>query len=110
MFSSYRTEDPGLDPEIGQFVQAIKEGEEKRALKTGTTSYLLIDVEPEQAKNIYTTLAFMDDVISCDVLQGGSKLIAWVYGSETAHSDTVLEKMKQTDGVLRVREEKIIKM
>ena len=99
-----------LDEAVYQFIQDYKNMEKPEREFEGTTSYLLIDIDGEHLQKIFTSLFFMDGVILCDPVEKGEKLIGVVYGSDTARSNQIIEKLKRMDGVLRVREATIIKM
>ncbi len=96
-----------LESFLQEYQQMLQE-EEKQ--KETNKSYLLLDIEPALAKNIYVTLFFTDRVISCDCLNKGEKLIVKIYKSDTAKKDKILEKLKQMEGVLRLRQENIIEL
>ena len=54
---------------------------------------------------------FVDELIFLDVIDNGTKLVGMVTGGQpTGQALKVIEKLQQIDGVLRVREAKIIKM
>ncbi|NUM37048.1 MAG: response regulator [Candidatus Brocadiae bacterium] len=85
-----------------------KMAQEENIFYESNKSYLVIDIEPALAKNIFITLFFTDRVIACDSINKGEKLVVKIYGSDTAQKDKVLEKVKRTEGVLRVRQANII--
>ena len=108
-------ERPKLDKDINKFLkeyQDLVKASPDQSIREhrGTTSYLFIDIDPEEIQNIFTTVFFIDEVIFCDVIEKGTKLVGMVYGGDTAQNDRVIDKLKQVDGILRVREAKIIKM
>ena len=108
-------ERPKLDKDVNRFIKEyqdfVKESPEQTLREhKGTTSYLIIDIDPEQIQQIFTTVFFIDEVIFCDLIEKGTKLVGMIYGGDVAKSNQIIEKLKQVDGILRVRESKIIKM
>ena len=109
-------ERPKLDRDISEFVdiyqRAVKEGMQSRAsTNLGATSYIIVDIDKNSIQQIFTTVFFIDEVIFCDVIDGGTKLVGMVTDSgATGKTPKVIEKLNQIDGVLRVREAKIIKL
>ena len=53
----------------------------------------------------------MDEVVFCDVIDKGTKLVGMVTGfGAMGRTPRIIEKLSQIDGVLRVREAKVIKL
>lgn len=109
-------ERPKLDREVEDFIteyeNVVKGGSRKPAGRDTSlmTSYLLVDIDPAQIQQIYTTTFFIDEVLFCDVIDGGSKLIGMVIGPSRQSATNAIEKLQQVNGVQRVREAKVIKM
>jgi CheY-like chemotaxis protein/nitrate reductase NapAB chaperone NapD len=106
-------ERPKLDRDVKEFVDiyktAVKAARDNR--KKGTTSYIIVDIDKNALQQIFTTMFFVDELIFLDVIDNGTKLVGMVTGSQpTGKAPKVIEKLQQIDGVLRVREAKIIKM
>jgi len=106
-------ERPKLDRDVKEFIEiyrkAVKSARVNR--KKGTTSYIIVDIDKNALQQIFTTMFFVDELIFLDVIDNGSKLVGMVTGSQpTGKAPKVIEKLQQIDGVLRVREAKIIKM
>ena len=106
-------ERPKLDRDIKEFIEiykkAVKANPEKRS--TGTASYIIVDIDHNALQQIFTSVTFVDEVIFLDVIDGGKKLVGMVTDSQAAgKTSRVIEKLGKIDGVLRVREAKIIKM
>ena len=107
-------ERPKLDRDIEDFVrsyrEAIRGGAPAAALgQRGTSSYLMVDIDPGAIQEVFTTVFFIDDVIFCDVIDDGSRLVAMVTGQgAVGRMPHVVEKIDAIDGVLRVRQSRII--
>ncbi|MEP0813485.1 MAG: response regulator [bacterium] len=114
--SMSRVERPKLDRDVHEFVEiyqkAVKEAKQQRIKeKKGTTSYIIVDIDKNAIQQIFTTVFFVDEVVFCDVIDGGTKLVGMITDSGAAgKTPKIIEKLKQIDGVLRVKEAKIIKL
>ncbi len=79
--------------------------------KPGTMSYIIVAIDPDAIQQIFTTVFFIDEVIFCDVIEGGTKLVGMITGqSAVGRTPRVIEKLSEIDGVLRVREATVIKL
>jgi CheY-like chemotaxis protein/nitrate reductase NapAB chaperone NapD len=108
-------ERPKLDRDVDHFVsiygQAIKQDKQVKAAKQpGTQSYVIVDIDPNAIQQIFTTVFFIDEVIFCDVIEEGKKLVGMITGEGAGRKPKVIEKLNQIDGVLRVREATVIKL
>jgi CheY-like chemotaxis protein len=107
-------ERPKLDRDIEDFVRsyrtAIRGGAAPGGIgQRGTSSYLMVDIDPSAIQQVFTTVFFIDDVIFCDVIDDGSRLVAMVTGQgAVGRMPHVVEKIDEIDGVLRVRQSRII--
>jgi CheY-like chemotaxis protein/nitrate reductase NapAB chaperone NapD len=106
-------ERPKLDRDVKEFIEiykkSVKSARDNR--KKGTTSYIIVDIDKNALQQIFTTMFFVDELIFLDVIDNGTKLVGMVTGGQpTGRAPKVIEKLSQIDGVLRVREAKIIKM
>jgi two-component system cell cycle response regulator CpdR len=109
-------ERPKLDRDISEFIsvyrKAVKKPEEAAPrTKSGTTSYIIVDIDKDAIQQIFTTVFFIDDVIFCDVIDKGTKLVGLITNvGAVGKTHRVIEKLNQIDGVLRVREAVVIRM
>ncbi len=108
-------ERPNLDRDVDKFVkiyaQAMKRpAQVKSAMRPGTMSYIIVDVDPNAIQQIFTTVFFIDEVIFCDVIEDGKKLVGMITSEGMGRKSTILEKLNEIDGVLRVREATVIKL
>lgn len=109
-------ERPKIDRDVTEFIdiyqKAVKTPAQQAPRKQlGTTSYIIVDIEPDAIQQIFTTVFFIDEVVFCDVIESGRQLVGMVTGqSAVGRTPRIVEKISQIDGVLRVREAKIIKM
>ncbi len=108
-------ERPKLDRDVDEFVkiyaQAMKQpAQVKSAMQPGTMSYIIVDIDPNAIQQIFTTVFFINDVIFCDVIEEGKKLVGMITSEGVGRKSTILEKLNEIDGVRRVREATIIKL
>ncbi|MDZ7859381.1 MAG: response regulator [Candidatus Krumholzibacteriota bacterium] len=111
-----RVERPKLDRDVNEFISIysdlVKESENVTSSKNpGTTSYVVVDIEKSSIQEIFTTVFFIDEVVFCDVIEDGSRLVGMITGqSSVGKTPRIVEKLNQIEGVLRVREAKVIKI
>jgi DNA-binding Lrp family transcriptional regulator len=109
-------ERPKLDRDVNEFVdvyqKAVKTAAQESAHKQpGTASYIIVDIDQDAIQQIFTTVFFIDEVVFCDVIEGGSKLVGMITGQgAVGRTPRIIEKISEIEGVLRVREAKVIKM
>ena len=106
---------PKLDRDVNEFIkiygQTIKaRSQETRSRQPGTTSYVIVDIDKNAIQQIFTTVFFVDEVIFCDVIEDGKKLVGMITGEGAGRKSKIIEKLSQIDGVLRVREATVIKL
>ena len=109
-------ERPKLDRDVNEFVdvyqKAVKTASQETARKQpGTASYVIVDIDPDAIQQIFTTVFFIEEVIFCDVIDDGTKLVGMITGQgAVGRTPRIIEKITEIEGVLRVREAKVIKM
>ncbi len=109
-------ERPKLDRDVNEFIdvyeKAVKRSARASALKQpGTTSYIIVDIDKDAIQTIFTTVFFIEGVLFCDVIENGSKLVGMITGhGAVGRTPRIIEKLNQIDGVLRVREARVIKL
>lgn len=114
--SMSQVERPKLDRDVDRFISIYSEAVKKQAQTTpskqpGTTSYVIVDIEKDAIQQIFTTVFFIDEVIFCDVIEGGTKLVGMITGQgAVGRTPKIIEKLQEIDGVLRVREATVIKL
>jgi CheY-like chemotaxis protein len=107
---------PKLDRDIDQFISSyrntVKKAMQQEMPKLrGTTSYIIVDIDKDAIQQIFTTVFFLDEVIFCDVVDDGKRLVGIINDIEpVGKTPRVIERLRAIDGVLRVREAKIIKL
>ncbi|MBN1270135.1 MAG: response regulator [Kiritimatiellae bacterium] len=112
--SLLRIEAPRLDPEVSEFIRVYEEDVRPSAPAgehQGATSYVFMDIDPAALQKVFTTFVFIDGVVCCDAIEGGGKLVGVVV--EPGAGDQlrkVIGRVSHLDGVLRVREAKVIRM
>lgn len=88
-----------------------EEGElyNNQTARARTSAYVLLEIEKEKLESIYPALYFNDSVVYCDCTKGKYDVVLLMKGTSFADiSNTVKNKFKQLDGVLRVKEWPII--
>jgi len=109
-------ERPKLDRDVNEFIdvyeKAVKRSARVSARKQpGTTSYIIVDIDKDAIQTIFTTVFFIEGVLFCDVIENGSKLVGMITGhGAVGRTPRIIEKLTQIDGVLRVREARVIKL
>jgi CheY-like chemotaxis protein len=109
-------ERPKLDRDVAAFVDVYREAvktpsEDLPQKQPGGTCYLLIDIDPGALQQIFTTVFFIDDVIFCDVIDGGRGLVGLITGQGAAgRTPLLIEKISAIEGVLRVRVARVIQL
>lgn len=109
-------ERPKLDRDVDSFIDTYRaavrsENQAQSGQQPGTISYIIVDIDPDAIQKIYTTVFFVDEVVFCDVIDEGTKLVGMITGfGAMGRTPRVIEKLSQIDGVLRVREAKVIKL
>jgi CheY-like chemotaxis protein len=107
---------PELDRDVERFMAAYERLEEKAGRSNvgkgpGTTSCFIVDLDKKKLQKIFATVFFMDEVLFCDVIEDGTKLVGMVTSREAAgRMPRIMEKLSRIDGVLRVREAKVINL
>ncbi len=116
LLSMSQVERPKLDRDVDQFIDTYQKAVKQEARtgarrQPGTMSYIIVDIDPDSIQQIFTTVFFIDEVVVCDVIEDGTKLVGMITGSgAVGKTPRVIEKLSQVDGVLRVREAKVIKL
>ena len=114
--SMSQVERPKLDRDVNEFVDVYSKAVKQEARvsiqkQPGTTSYIIVDIDKDAIQQIFTTVFFIEEVVFCDVIEDGSKLVGMVTGHGTVgRTPRIIEKLNQIDGVLRVREARVIKL
>ena len=114
--SSSAVERPKLDRDVNEFIRLYSQAVKAHALTSpskqpGTTSYIIVDIDKNAIQQIFTTVFFIDEVVFCDVIENGTKLVGMVTGQgAVGKMPRIVEKLAQIDGVLRVREATVIKL
>lgn len=104
--------DRAVDEFVGIYSQAVKaRGVESSNKQPGRTSYIIVDIDRNAIQQIFTTVFFIDEVVFCDVIENGTKLVGMITGQgAVGTTPRVIEKLGRIDGVLRVREAAVIRL
>lgn len=71
----------------------------------GAASYAILDVDPAGASNIYMKLSFTDNVVHCDVTDGGTRIILRLEGDSTRQIQGVIRnEIRLVPGILRIKQ------
>ncbi len=107
---------PALDRDVHQFITTYKDAIKEPAGQeppdpSAIRSYVIVDIDKDYFQQVFTTLTFLDEVLICDMVDDGTKLIG-IISEVGAFGKTprIIEKLSQIDGVLRVKEAGIIKL
>ena len=107
---------PALDKDIHHFIEVyrktVKEAVQAKVPHlSGMKSYVIVDIDKAALQQVFTTLFFLDEVLFCDLIDDGTRLIG-IISEQGAFGKTprIIDKLGQIDGVLRVKEASIIKL
>ena len=108
-------ERPKLDRDVDKFIDIYSKVVKQQApvspeKQPGTTSYIIVDIDKDAIQQIFTTVFFIDEVVFCDVIDDGTKLVGMITGQGVGRTPRIMEKLNQIEGVLRVREATIVKL
>jgi len=109
-------ERPRLDRDVNEFIETYRRTVKQQAglearRQPGAVSYIIVDIDKDAIQKIFTTVFFIDEVVFCDVIDGGSKLVGMITGQgAVGRTPRIIEKLSQIDGVLRVREARVIRL
>ena len=109
-------ERPKLDRDVEEFIniykKAVKDSAQDHLPKIrGTKSYVIVDIDKSAIQQIFTTVFFLDEIFFCDLVDDGTKLIGIISESGAfGKTPKIVEKLSLIDGVLRVKDAKIIKL
>ena len=116
VLSMSQVERPKLDRDVDQFIDTYQKAVKQEAQASGrrqpgSMSYIIVDIDPDSIQQIFTTVFFIDEVLVCDVIEDGTKLVGMITGhGAVGKTPRIIEKLSQIDGVLRVREARVIKL
>ncbi len=69
------------------------------------TSYAILDVDATKLSNLYMKLYFTDNVVHCDVTDGGKQIILLLQGiSAQEIQSTIKNEIRMIPGVLRIKQ------
>jgi hypothetical protein len=69
------------------------------------TSYAILDVDPSKLSNLYMKLYFTDNVVHCDVTDGGKQIILLLQGiSAQEIQSAIRSEIRMIPGVLRIKQ------
>jgi CheY-like chemotaxis protein len=73
------------------------------------TSYLMVDLDPNQLESLYTRLYFMDEVVEIDAALSGRQLVLLLHGGDFSRiRHAISRRIRMLDGVLKLHELKVI--
>jgi len=115
ILSLSEVERPKLDRDVDEFINIYSKVVKQQApavpeKSPGTTSYIIVDIDKNAIQQIFTTVFFIDEVVFCDVIDGGTKLVGMITGQGVGRAPRIMEKLNQIEGVLRVREATVVKL
>jgi two-component system response regulator (stage 0 sporulation protein F) len=113
-FEVHYCEKPLISKELEEFiqdyekVQAMERGNEQtmdgRNLRK-LTSYAVLDVDATKLASLYMKLYFTDNVVHCDVTDGGKQIILLLQGvSAQEIQSTIRSEIRMIPGVLRIKQ------
>ena len=113
-FEVHYCEKPMISRELEEFIQDYEKVQAMGRGSEGTmdgrnlrmlTSYAILDVDPTKLANLYMKLYFTDNVVHCDVTDGGSKIILLLQGiSAQEIQSAIRSEIRMIPGVLRIKQ------
>jgi two-component system chemotaxis response regulator CheY len=115
ILSLSEVERPKLDRDVDEFIDIYSKVVKQQTpvvpeKSPGTTSYIIVDIDKNAIQQIFTTVFFIDEVVFCDVIEDGAKLVGMITGQGVGRTPRIMEKLNQIEGVLRVREATVVKL
>jgi len=114
--STSKVDRPKLDRDLNEFIDVYRKavkvaGVQKMNKPAATKSYVIVDIDPQYLQQVFATLFFIDEVMVCDMVDDGNKLIG-IISELGAFGKTprIIEKLSNIDGVLRIKQASIINM
>ncbi len=114
--STSRVDRPKLDRDIHEFIDVYRKAVKVSALQkmnkpAATKSYVIVDIDPKYMQQVFATLFFIDEVMVCDMVDDGTKLIG-IISELGAFGKTprIIERLSNIDGVLRIKQASIINL
>lgn len=114
--SMSKVERPKLDRDVHEFLNIYRNVVKSAVVQQGSRpadlrSYVIIDVDKNFIQQVFTTLFFLDEVMVCDMVDDGSKLIGIIsQAGAFGKTPKIIEKLSHIDGVLRVKQASIIQL
>lgn len=107
-------EKPAISRDLEEFIQDYEKVQAMNKADSDTmdgrnvrkaTSYAILDVEPGRLSDIYMKLYFTDNVVHCDVTDGGRQIILLLQGTSTQEiQNTIRTEIRLIPGVLRIKQ------
>ncbi len=116
VISLSRVERPTLDLDVHEFISVYRSAvkgaaDQETPDPSAIRSYVIVDIDKDYFQQVFTTLTLLDEVLICDMVDDGAKLIGIIAeGGAYGKTPKIIEKLSQIDGVLRVKEAGIIKL
>ncbi|NLV30481.1 MAG: response regulator [Acidobacteria bacterium] len=108
------SEKPAIPRELEEFIQDYEKvqamNEEGGGAAGGrslrkTASYAILDVDPAKLSSLYMKLYFTDNVVHCDVTDGGKHIILLLEGASTQQiQNTIRSEIRLIPGILRIKQ------
>lgn len=107
-------EKPAISKELEEFIQDYEKVQAMNKADAGTisgrsvrkaTAYAILDVDAGKQSSLYMKLYFTDNVVHCDVTDGGKQIILLLQGSSTQEiQNTIRNEIRLMPGVLRIKQ------
>jgi FixJ family two-component response regulator len=113
-FEVHYCEKPLISRDLEEFIQDYEKVQAMDKAVAGdmggrdirkATSYAVLDVEPGKLSYLYMKLYFTDNVVHCDVTDGGKQIILLLQGSSTQDiQNKIRNEIRLIEGVLRIKQ------
>lgn len=107
-------EKPAISRDLEEFIRDYEKVQAMNHADSGTmdgrttrrtTAYAILDVDPGKLSDLYMKLYFTDNVVHCDVTDGGRQIILLLQGTSTQEiQGTIRNDIRLIPGVLRIKQ------
>jgi FixJ family two-component response regulator len=113
-FEVHYCEKPVISRDLEEFIQDYEKAQameqtSDRSMNSRnirkTTSYAILDIDSSKLSHLYMKLYFTDNVVHCDVTDGGKQIILLMQGSSTQEiQNKIRNEIRLISGVLRIKQ------
>jgi FixJ family two-component response regulator len=113
-WEAHYCEKPAISRDLEEFIQDYEKVQAMGKADSGAmdgrsarkaTSYAILDADPGRISDLYMKLYFTDNVVHCDVTDGGRQIILLLQGASTQEIQRAIRnEIRLIPGVLRIKQ------